>query len=111
MRLLVFPACHALLGTSCVCAQDYWYKWLAVDTAYGRCTPPPMTFANTRLLKVALLLAHAMSTYLGFTPPAVPPPPRDKLIRAPDFMRWNPRVQMAIFAMDRVRRSQGYYRT
>ncbi|RDX45390.1 hypothetical protein OH76DRAFT_1536415 [Lentinus brumalis] len=61
-----------------------------------------MTFANTPLLKVALLLAHAMSTYLGFTPPAVPPPPRDKLIRAPDFMRWNPRVQMAIFAMDRT---------
>ncbi|TFK84028.1 hypothetical protein K466DRAFT_497326 [Polyporus arcularius HHB13444] len=92
----------------CVCAHDYSYQWLAVlrHAIWALQAPTilllSMTLANTPLVKVALLLAHAISTYMGFTPPVVPPPPREKLIRAPDFMRWHPRVQLAIFAMDRT---------
>ncbi|RDX45366.1 hypothetical protein OH76DRAFT_1004682 [Lentinus brumalis] len=61
-----------------------------------------MALVTAPLLKVALLLAHAMSTYHGFTPPAVPPLPRARLNTAPDFLHWKPHVQIASVAVDKT---------
>ncbi|RPD55597.1 ICMT-domain-containing protein [Lentinus tigrinus ALCF2SS1-7] len=60
------------------------------------------TVIATPLLKVPLLVGHAACTYHGMTPPPVPPLPKERRIRAPDFLSWKPHVQKAFAATDKT---------
>ncbi|KAI0674671.1 hypothetical protein C8Q78DRAFT_966488 [Trametes maxima] len=53
----------------------------------------------TPLLKIPLLLSHALCTYQGMTPPRPPPPTEDqKRFAVPDYMTRTTATQMAITA-------------